>query len=74
MKVTKQCSECGSHEIYTNKSLIEGQTLRLFPDLGNFFDPDPAIEVYVCGECGHYKLFLQPRTLAQVKERYKRYK
>jgi hypothetical protein len=76
MKITKQCSECGGREIYVRNWRLEGVLGGLLPDVTGMFKADPKVEIYVCGQCGHYQLFLGPDTVAKIKEEfeYKLYK
>jgi hypothetical protein len=72
MKKTRKCSEYGGTEIYTTLTGARGQSINLLPNVGSFLS-FPLIEVYICGQCGHYQMFLREQDLKQVRERYDRH-
>jgi len=67
VKITKQCPECGSRGIYTTQVAARG---GYGPDLLPGVHPwyrTGKLDVYVCGKCGYYQLFVPDKDIPGVK-------
>jgi predicted nucleic-acid-binding Zn-ribbon protein len=73
MKTTKQCSECGGTDIYTAETNAVAQGINLLPKFGTFWGI-ATIEIYICAKCGHHQMFVPEKYLAEVQEKYERYR
>jgi len=71
MKHTKKCSECSGSEIYrTEVGAGGGYAPDLLPGTHPWWRSG-KLEVYVCGRCGHYQLFVPEEALSEMKHKQK---
>lgn len=69
MKISKKCSECGGKEIYRTSTHANGQGTNLLPSIGSLLRY-ATLDIYICGQCGHYQMFASEQDLEQIKQRY----
>ncbi len=72
MKLTKQCPVCNGTEIYRHETESRGTNIDLLPGISHWFE-SARLELYVCGTCGHYQLFVPPFWLPDVKDKWTKY-
>ena len=67
MKLTRKCSECKGTEIYRAEvGSGGGYAPDMLPGTHAWWRSG-KFEVYVCGACGHYQLFVPARALVEIK-------
>ena len=75
MKLTKNCPECGGTEIYkqwADASGSEPYIFNLLPLVGKFLSI-ASFEVFVCGDCGFYRMFVEEDWMPQIREKWSRH-
>ena len=65
MREANTCPECGTQEIYVTQANARGEAINLLPHIGGFFS-SVKFDVYICGHCGYYRLFLPQEYLGDV--------
>jgi predicted nucleic-acid-binding Zn-ribbon protein len=68
MKRSGICPECGSLEIHVTQVYSVQSGMILLPKISSIFNR-VLFDVYICGNCGYYRLFVPEDYLADVVEK-----